>query len=309
MTLQVGSSLVFQIAEQLMNSRHFLIAFSLCSILIGWGYWSTILKTSERWSSDPQYSHGYLMPLFSIYLLYRGRSVLESGPLTPSWWAVVPFVIAWAMRMGEASFFYNGLDQLSLSFMFIAMSLALGGRVAARWSWVASAFLIFSVPLPYRLQTFLAGQLQGVATQISTSLLVILGVPAISEGNIIIVENIRVGVVEACSGLGMMMMFAALAAGYGLLSSVPSWVKVSILALALPTAVVANVLRITATAVLLRFNQSDAAKVVFHDLAGWIMISLGCFMIILESWVLTRILLAKEPVGQNSPLGLRTKSK
>src|SRR5262249_56399222 len=75
------------------------------------------------------------------------------------------------------------------------------------------AFLGFMVPLPYRLHTALGGALQRVAAKSSTYLLQALGVPAISEGNLVLVNDVKLGIVEACSGLGMLVTFFALSAG------------------------------------------------------------------------------------------------
>ena len=44
-----------------------------------WAYWPTLLEAVGRWRDDPQYSHGFLVPIFSAYLLWRNRKTLATG--------------------------------------------------------------------------------------------------------------------------------------------------------------------------------------------------------------------------------------
>lgn len=285
--------------------RPFLVKFGFVLALVLWSYWSTLGRAAERWSTDPQYSHGYLVPLFALYLLYQRRSILQEGVLAPSALFVIPLLFAVVLRVGEAKYFYNGLDQFSLTPMLLAAALATGGKVAFKWSWPASCFLLFMVPLPYRLQTALSTQLQGVATQFSHYVLVSLGVPAVAEGNIILVEEVRIGVVEACSGLGMGVTFMALAAAFVMLSRSKMWIRIALVLLALPTAIVANVIRIVATAILYHWEQAATARAVFHDLAGWLMIPLGCALLMLELWILENLFIQKPTKQSSAPLPMR----
>ncbi len=279
-----------------MSIKAFLTLFTGLLVAIAWAYWATLARAAERWSGDPQYSHGYLVPVFALYLLYRRRATLRAGVLAPSWLAVGPLAAGVGLRFLETHYFFNGLDQLSVVPMALGAALAAGGKTAARWAWPAALFLVFMVPLPFRLQTAMSGQLQTVATQMSSYLLVTAGLPAVTEGNVIIVQDVKIGVVEACSGLGMGVTFLALAAAFALVTTSALPVRVVLLLSALPIAVLANVVRIAATAVLFYWDQSETAQAVFHDLAGWLMIPLGCGMIFFESWFLERVFVRAESV-------------
>lgn len=273
----------------LSTRRYLWVFFGLIALTI-WAYLPPLGKAAQRWSNDPQYSHGFLVPVFSAYLLYSRREMLSTGNLNPSWWGVVPLAVAGVLRWFEAVYFYNGLEILSFVPALLSASLLWGGKVAFRWSWLPIAFLIFMVPLPFRLQTALSGQLQAIATQFSTFLLVTLGVPAVSEGNFIIVDEVRIGVVEACSGLGMVMTFVALTAAFLTLYRTYWWVNLGLLLGTFPVAILANVLRITATGILYHLERSESARILYHDLAGWLMIPLGILMIAVELILLQNII-------------------
>lgn len=278
-----------------MSIKAFLTVFAALLAAVAWAYGSTLARAADRWSGDPQYSHGYLVPVFALYLLYRRRAILSQGVLAPSWLAVFPLALGVGLRFVETYYYYNGLDQLSMVPMALGAAFATGGKTAARWAWPAALFLVFMVPLPFRLQTAMSGQLQTVATQMSSYVLVTAGLPAVTEGNVIVVQDIRIGVVEACSGLGMGVTFLALAAAFALVTKSALPVRFVLLVSALPIAVLANVARITVTAVLFYWDQSDAARAVYHDLAGWLMIPLGCAMILFENWFLERVLVRDDP--------------
>jgi exosortase len=160
-----------------------------------------------------------------------------------------------------------------------------GGRSALAAAWPALAFLLFMVPLPYQVETALSGPLQRFATLASTYALETLGFAAIAEGNTIRMGAIRLGVVEACSGLSMMLIFFAITTAAAIVVRRPWYERALLLASAVPIAVAANVLRITVTGVLYKLVGGETAEMVFHDLAGWLMMPLALFLL----WAETRV--------------------
>lgn len=243
--------------------------------IIAWAYGSTLLDTVDRWNTDPQYSHGWLVPIFSVYLLYRRRSMIPFVGSEQRWWGLGLVLLAFAAR-GAAVFFYQPwLDAGSLLIAVAGLACTLGGRAGWRWAWPSVVFLGFMIPLPYRLQFALGSKLQAIATLMSTYALQTLGVPAISEGNIILLTEARLGVVEACSGLSMLVTFFALAIGFSMIIDRYWLYTVAMVLAAAPIAILANVIRITVTGVLYEANRNDAARIVFHDVAGWLMMPLG----------------------------------
>src|SRR5262249_32600753 len=158
-------------------------------------------------------------------------------------------------------------------------------------SWQAILFLGFMIPLPYRFQIALGGGLQRTATQISTFALQTFGTPALSEGNVILINDVKIGVVEACSGLGMLMTFFALAMAIALLMRASDlWIRATIVCSAIPVAIFANVTRITVTGLLYTAAQDKLAKLVFHDVAGWLMMPIAVGILFAEIHVLSRLI-------------------
>jgi exosortase/archaeosortase family protein len=92
--------------------------------------------------------------------------------------------------------------------------------------------------------------------------------------------------VEACSGLSMLMIFFALSTAVALLIRRPWPERALLVASALPIAILSNIIRITVTGVLHKTAGSEVADLVFHDLAGWLMMPLALGML----WTELRLL-------------------
>jgi exosortase len=155
-------------------------------------------------------------------------------------------------------------------------------------------------PLPYSVETCLSRPLQKAAAGLSEHALQSLGMAAFREGNVIVMDDYRIGVVEACNGLGMLLLFFALTTGVVIVSRRP-WVdRVILLLSAIPIALLSNVARIVATSLLYRMAGQRWGDLVFHDLAGWLMMPLALGVLWLELNALS-LLLVELPEGEDAP--------
>jgi exosortase len=251
---------------------------------------------SRKWAQDPQYSHGWLVPVFAVVLLWFRREYLSATGLKPSWWGLPLLAAGIALRFFGWWFYFEWFDALSLLPCLAGACLMVGGGEALRWTWPAIAFLGFMIPLPFRLANALSDPLQHLATLTSTFALQTLGLPALAEGNTIEMDDVHINIVEACSGLSMLIVFFALSTGVALVVRRPRWEKGVIILSAIPIALFANVLRITVTGLLFRMVSDEAADAFFHDAAGWLMMPLALIVLGLELWVLNRLLVS--PSGE-----------
>jgi exosortase len=269
--------------------------------LVLWLYWPALAAMSHRWLHDPQYSHGYLVPAFAGVLLWLRRSRMPAAPWSPCRWGILLVVGGIALRLAGAYAYFDWLDAASLLVCLAGLCVAAGGWRALGWAWPSIAFLLFMIPLPYRLETALSHPLQSLATRGSTYLMQTLGLSALAEGNTIILSRGRIGVVEACNGLSMMLIFFALATALAIVVRRPLLDTVVILLSAAPIAVIANVLRITATGAAQELISPDAAHAIFHDWAGWLMMPVALGLLWFELWLLSRSLV-KPPADDAPPV-------
>jgi exosortase len=170
----------------------------------------------------------------------------------------------------------------------------LGGWPAFKWAWPGIVFLIFMVPLPFRLHTGMSTTLQATATQMSAFTMQTLGMPAVAEGTQLKIDDSTVSVAEACSGLGMIVTFVAISAATVLLIRSPWWVKLGLMFGSIPVALICNVVRICSVGIFKHAGYDHAQVELFHDIAGWLMIGLGCALIFVELYVLDRIVIVQD---------------
>lgn len=260
-----------------------------------WAYWTTLGDITFRWNHDPQYSHGYLVPVFAVALLWLRRRRLPELPLRPSMWGLSLVAVAVALRLGGTYYHFAWFDAVSFVVCVTGVVLAVGGRKAWRWAAPSLGFLVFMIPLPHRLAVALTDPLQRLATLASTFVLQTVGLPAVADGNVIHLNDVELGVVEACSGLRMLMTFFALSTAVVLVVKRPLWEKLVLVFSAVPIALLVNVTRITATGILHETAGRAVADAVFHDLAGWLMMPLALGLMWVELTVLTNLFL--DPPG------------
>ncbi len=269
-----------------------------------WSYWPVLAAMAQRWETDSRYAHGYLVPAFALALLWIRRDRLAVAECRTSLWGLGLILMGAAIRLAGTLGYIDWLDAISLLPTLAGIVLLLGGPGALRWAWPSVAFLGFMVPLPFRIEMALGWPLQRLATEVSTYALQTCGVAAIGEGNVITLESGQIGVVEACSGLSMLILFFAIATGVALVVRRPLLDRVLIVASAIPIALIANITRITVTGLLQEAFGAHLAHLVFHDLAGYLMMPLALVLLWLELVILARLLIEVPETSGRAPVGL-----
>jgi exosortase/archaeosortase family protein len=128
-----------------------------------------------------------------------------------------------------------------------------------------------------------------------------LGFFAQADGNVIVLSEVDMGIVEACSGLKMISVFVALTVGACIVIQRPVWQKIVIAFSAFPIAVLCNVARITVTGALHETATHDIAQG-FHDYwSAWLMMPLALFLLLMELKVLDLIFVIDAARNDSAP--------
>lgn len=244
-----------------------------------WLYWPILVRLVGQWWHDPNFSHGFIVPLFSGYVVWQERKKLARLPLTPSWTGLVVAAIAlFILVVGQlgAELFLSRFSLLILLAGIIILFCGWNYFRALLFPW---AFLILMIPIPVIVFNQITFPLQLLASRVAAIVLPVLGVPVLREGNVINLPAMPLEVAEACSGIRSLMTLVAVATMYGYLMEKRVWVRWVLALASVPIAVAANSVRIIGTGLLVQYWDPDKAEGYFHASWGWIIFVISLLML------------------------------
>jgi exosortase len=246
-----------------------------------WLYTPTLTHLVGQWWSDPNFSHGFFVPLFSGFVIWQERSRLTRLSLRPSWWGL--FFLGFGLcllivgQMG-AELFLSRLSLLIVLAGLIVLFLGWSFFHALLFPW---AFLLLMIPIPTIVFNLITFPLQLLASKVASTTLPWMGVPVLREGNVIVLPAIALEVAEACSGIRSLMSLATLAVIYGYLMERRTAVRILLALASVPIAVAANSLRIVGTGLLVQYWDPEKAQGFFHEFSGWLIFLVSLVMLYL----------------------------
>ena len=272
--------------------------------LLGLIFWQNLRHFVLVWSTDENYSHGFLVPFISLYF---ANEAARKGPLAVRSGARLgSSMIGFAMLVKLATIVipFPVASDYGLLIALGGVCALLAGLGALKRFWFAFSFLIFLVPLPVALYTLIANPLQLLVSQLATSMLNVLGIPSLCEGNMItLAGDSQLFVAEACSGMRQLTGFLALTTAWAYLSARPVWNRFLLVASSIPIAMTANVVRVTITGVITYCLDPKYASGAFHTIEGLAMMGLGLLMLATFSWVLDQVASSlKRPDPASAPI-------
>ncbi|MCE5269332.1 MAG: exosortase/archaeosortase family protein [Planctomycetaceae bacterium] len=288
--------------KRLIPAKKELIAWIVVAVAFVLFSWSSISKLGRVWWNQEDYQHGFVVPLFSLFLLYWRRDMILPFKGRGSLWGLAFFAVWAAMRWITVYFNYESLPEMSIVPFCAGLALFVGGWQGFRWAWPSVLFLVFMIPLPGAVQDVARLQLQQIATKLSVFVIQTLGIPAVQDSVVIQMTDRPLRIAEACSGLRMMSLFFAACIGAAFIIRKPAWEKLLLIVSAVPIAIASNVVRIVLTASLCEvgrqwpslINPEHAEKLV-HDGAGLLMPIVGLLLLWGEVILLSKLLIAPLP--------------
>ncbi len=199
----------------------------------------------EKWDSLPEFSHGYLIPIISLFLVWRRREQIAAAPKEPSsagvWIAAGSLVLLLLANLGAV----KTLACYSLITLIIGIVLAVWGRHVLRLVLFPIAFLVFMIPIFTFILTPITFTMKIIAARMATSTVAALGVSIYRDGAILYLPNGVLEVADACSGIRSLFALLALGAVYAYLFWGKTWERVSLFLIGIPIAIAANYVRVT----------------------------------------------------------------
>lgn len=271
--------------------------------LVVWLYFDHLRQFVVIWQ-QPDWSHGFLIPFFSLYLIHTRRSALLSGERDGSYWGLVLILGSIGVYAGSIYLQIGYPQRLSILATTAGIVLCLGGWRRFWLTLFPIAFLFLAIPPPVRLYRQVTQPLQQFAAKISTAVLGVLpGALDVERAGINIAFFMRDGregvftVAGACSGMRSLMAFIALGLAVAYATERPTWHRVALAILVVPVAVACNILRVIITGSFQMYGLNDLAAGGPHMILGLLMFALGLFVFLGILWVLDHLFVESEPVG------------
>lgn len=223
----------------------------------------------EIWKLQPEYSYGILIPLLSLFLLWRDREQVRGLPLTGSWYGLFFIIPGLALRVVGQLATMPTLVHYALLMVIYGLVLSLTGPVLFRRLLMPLLVLIFMVPLPPFFSEQLSLQLQLLSSQIGVWFIRAVGISVYLQGNVIDLGNYQLQVAEACSGLRYLFPLMTMAFLIGYVYRGPLWKRAVVFFASIPITVLMNSLRIGLIGVTVDYWGPRMAEGFLHEFEGW----------------------------------------
>jgi exosortase len=220
------------------------------------------------WSGSDDYSHGFLIVPLVLYIIWQKRAEY----LNIQWETSRPMLAAVIASLLLYLLAYHGeiktLASLAMVMFMAASVYYLGGGKVFRLSLFPLLLLLFMIPVPAQIYAAMTVPLQLFVTKTTAAISSAMSIPLLREGNVIILPEHRLQVVQACSGLRSVMSLLTLGAviGYfGLRSRPLQWL---LFFLAIPIAIFVNIIRVFSMVIAFYYFDFDLTLGSIHTFFG-----------------------------------------
>jgi exosortase len=257
--------------------------------LFVWAYYFQFSNLVQRWRHDPNWSHGFLIPLFSLYMLYSRREKLLAATRKTNPLGLVILVAGLvAMVLTVYPIRTPFLTQLTMIVVLFGMVLYLAGWGVMKVAWISILYLALAIPWPNRLYDALALPLQRLAAASSGEILSLFGVSIQVTAlhlDLISANGVahQLTVAEACSGVRSLMAFVALGVAMAWIEERPPWQRAVLVLAGLPIAVLCNILRVTLTSTMFYIDKPQFGQKVMHEFMGLVLLIPALIFLLLIS--------------------------
>jgi exosortase len=249
------------------------------SILLGICYAPILAALVRQWDGDPDMGHGFFVPVIAGFIAWKKRGLIAEIPAAPNWWGLA--IMLWAgfqlyiATLGAELF----LTRTSFVISIIGAVLLLGGTAYLRVFFFPLFLLFFMVPIPAIIYNQITFPLQILASRVAENTIDLLQIPVIRQGNLLILPQQTLNVVEACSGIRSLLTLTFLSLVYGYFFEARTWVRIVLFLSTIPIAIAANAGRVAFTGVVSQFKP-ELAEGWFHEAQGWVIFMIGLVILL-----------------------------
>lgn len=253
-------------------------------------YYDVIALMVSQWEHDPNYSHGFLVPFISLYLLWERRDVLKNIEVKSCFIGLPVLVLGlFLLVIGKVGAEYFTM-RCSMLVVITGLVLFLGGVKVLKAVALPLGYLVFMIPLPYIVYDSLAFPLKLFAAKNAVIMLKAMSVPVFREGNIIYLVQTTLEVADACSGIRSLISLIALGVALAYFTHKSWFRRVCVVLAAVPIAIFVNIMRVVITGMLAHFIDPELATGFFHEFSGFVMFGVAMGMLIAINFAFFRFM-------------------
>ncbi len=235
----------------------------------------------KTWSTDGDYSHGFLVLPISLCLIWMKRKKLSEMIVKPVWIAFPIVVLSLAGYIISYTTRVHTFTHISMILATLALLVFLTGWRIAREVFFPVIFLSFMFPIPSSYYVLLTNPLKLVITELSSEIIYAFGIPVLREGNLIFLPNMHLEVAEACSGIRSLYSYLMLGSLFAYFSN--NWlVRMILLTSAILLAFLVNLVRVSLAGILAFCLGAAVSKGFFHEFQGTVLFVIGFCILFAE---------------------------
>ncbi|MCK8465079.1 VPLPA-CTERM-specific exosortase XrtD [Aliiroseovarius sp. S1339] len=262
-------------------------------------FWIGFVSLAKAWST-PEYSHGPLIPIISLYLFLRElrKAPLPDLTVRDRWPGIAVIVVALIIAT------LGNLTRIP-DIVTYAMIIWLGGVVLVVFGWkrgrthqLPVVHLVFMLPLPQFLYWKLTILLQYMSSELGVWFVSLAGVSVFLEGNIIDLGVYKLQVAEACSGLRYLFPILSFSYLFAILYRGPIWHKAVLLLSAAPLTVFMNSVRIGIIGIVVDRYGIEQAEGFLHFFEGWVIFVICILILFIMAIILQRLTRDPKPLSE-----------
>ncbi|MGC9455107.1 MAG: exosortase/archaeosortase family protein [Phycisphaerae bacterium] len=255
-------------------------------------HYSRLVELVVIWYNEPNWSHGFLIPLFSAFLLYSRRDELLSAPRRVCIWGLPVMILALLIEAAAVYPIRNTwIYWLAMVMLTFGTVLYLGGTRIIRITALPILYFVLAIPIPNLLYERIALPLQNLAARASALLLRALGTEISVRASQLEIISVNgnwypLTVAEACSGVRSLLAYVALGVAWAYLTDRPIWQRVVLVLAAVPIAIITNMARVSITCGMYAIDRPELGSKFMHEFTGMLMLVPALLMF----WGLAKLL-------------------
>lgn len=248
--------------------------------IIGIFYYNTLTWLTNSWLYNPYYSHGFIVPIISGFIIWKMKKELSDIELKQSQTGLILFIVGIVLQSIAVIWVVRFFSGLSLIITISGIILYIFGWEFFNKIRFPILFLLLAIPVPFL--DIVTPPVQALSAVTSSNLANLIGIPVQRSGYILNTQSGSFEVALECSGLKSVISLLTISILYAFILEGGLLMKFTIALSSIPLALFGNILRIISVLAIANMYGKDAALNYFHDFSSLLLFSIaliGLFLV------------------------------